>query len=125
MSVPLKCVAGLLALSGLMAPAFAATYIAPSGYFQIIGYKLQRGGPHELSVAGWVQALADCRGAEVLFDVLDRTGVSVGAIRVRHGAFSRHDRWDLGPGEFTPRGLAAAEAIAAADHVEVRAAECT
>lgn len=124
MSVSLTRIAGLLMMLGLTAPVFAATYIAPSGYFQIIGYKLQHGGPLELSVAGWVQALADCRGAEVLFDVLDRAGASVGTIRVRHGAFSRHDRWDLGSGEFTPKGLAAAEAIAAADHVEVRAAEC-
>lgn len=125
MSVFVKRAAGLLALLGLLAPAFAATYVAPSGYFQIIGYKLQRTAQHELAVTGWVQALADCRGAEVQFDVLDRTGASVGTIRVRYGAFHRHDRWDIGPGEFTPRGLAAAEAIAVADHVEVRAAECT
>ncbi|MBK8162768.1 MAG: hypothetical protein IPK65_06365 [Gammaproteobacteria bacterium] len=116
----LACVAALC----LPLVASAATYIAPSGYFQIVGYKLQRGGAHGLSVAGWVQALADCRGAELLFDVLDAAGAPVGTIRVTHGAFFRHDRWDLGPGEFIPLGTDVVRAVAAADRVEVRTAEC-
>ena len=116
----LACIATLC----LPLAASAATYIAPSGYFQVVGYKLQRSGAHGLSVAGWVQALADCRGAELLFDVLDRAGAPVGTIRITHGAFFRHDRWDLGPGEFIPLGGDAARAVAAADRVEVRTAEC-
>ncbi len=76
-------------------------------------------------MGGWVEALADCRGAVILFDVLDRAGAPVGTIRVTHGAFFRHDRWDVGPGEFTPLGNGSDAAIAAADHVEVREAECT
>ncbi len=120
----LRLLAGVAALC-LPLVASAATYIAPSGYFQIVGYKLQRGGAHGLSVAGWVQALADCRGAELLFDVLDAAGAPVGTIRVTHGAFFRHDRWDLGPGEFIPLRGDVATAIAAAQTVRVRAAECT
>jgi hypothetical protein len=117
-----------IAMIGLSLAAYAATYTAPSGYFQIIGYKLQRGerdGEAVLAVAGWVQALADCRGAALLFDVLDRSGRPVGAIRITHGAFFRHDRWTLDPGEFTPQGGDAAAALAAAHSVEVREAECT
>lgn len=116
------------ALLALCAAASAATYTAPSGYFQIVGYQLQRverDGRMELQVGGWVQALANCRSAVLLFDVLDRAGAPVGAIRITHGAFFRHDRWTLGPGEFTPRGGDAAAAIAAAHSVEVREAECT
>lgn len=117
----------LLVLLALSAAVSAATYTAPSGYLQVIGYKLQRGerdGKPWIAVAGWVQALADCRGAVLLFDVLGRDGRPVGTVRITHGAFFRHDRWDLGAGEFTPRGGEAAAAIAAADRVEVRAAEC-
>ncbi len=116
-----------LLLLGLSLPASAATYTAPSGYFQIIGYTLQRverDGVAGLAVDGWVQALADCRGAVLLFDVLDRAGRPVGTVRVTHGAFFRHDRWGIGPGAFTPLGEPAA-AIAAADRIEVREAGCT
>jgi hypothetical protein len=116
----------LAALLGMSLAASAATYMAPSGYFQIVGYKLQRverDGKPELSVAGWVQALADCRGAMLLFEVRARDGKPVGTLRISHGAFFRHDRWGLGPGTFTPQGDAAA-AITAADHVVVREAEC-
>lgn len=123
MPVFFKRLPGLLALLCLTATASAATYTAPSGYFQIVGYKLQRGDAQTLSVGGWVQALADCRGAVLLFDVLDRAGRPVGTIRVTHGAFFRHDRWVIGRGEFTPLGEPAA-AIAAADRVEVREADC-
>jgi hypothetical protein len=114
------------ALSAL--PAAAATYTAPSGYLQIVGYQLQRGardGRPELAVAGWVEALADCRGATLLFDVMDRNGGRVGTIAISHGAFFRHDRWALGPGRFTPEGRDAAGAMAAADHVLVRQADCS
>jgi hypothetical protein len=118
----------LIALLGLSLAASAATYTAPSGYFQIIGYKLQRverDGKPELTVAGWVQALADCHGALLEFEVRDRDGKPVGAIRITHGAFYRHDRWGLGPGAFTPQGDDAVQAISAADHVVVREADCT
>lgn len=110
-----------------IAAAVAATYTAPSGYLQVIAYKLQRverDGRAGLAVGGWVEGLADCRGALLLFDVFDRGGRPVGTIRISHGAFFRHDRWDLGPGEFSPAGDRAA-AIAAADRVEVRSADCT
>ena len=109
------------------AAAVAATYTAPSGYLQVIAYKLQRvpqDGGAGLAVGGWVEALADCRGALLLFDVLDRGGRPVGTIRISHGAFFRHDRWDLGPGEFSPHGDRAAALVAAA-RVEVRSADCT
>jgi hypothetical protein len=117
-----------LAFALLALPVSAATYTAPSGYLQIVGYKLQRGerdGRPELAVTGWVEALADCRGATLLFDVLDRDGGRVGTIAISHGAFFRHDRWALGPGVFTPEGRDAAGAMAAADHVLVRQADCS
>jgi hypothetical protein len=119
--LPLAC--ALLAL-----PVSAATYTAPSGYLQIVGYKLQRAehdGRPELAVTGWVEALADCRGATLLFDVLDRDGGRVGTIAIAHGAFFRHDRWALDQGVFTPEGRDAAQAMAAADHVLVRQADCS
>jgi hypothetical protein len=121
-------VPGLAALLGLSLAASAATYTAPSGYFQIVGYKLQRAerdGRVELAVDGWVQALANCHGAVLLFEVRARDGRPVGTIRITHGAFFRHDRWGLGPGEFTAEGGDVAAATAAADHVAVREAECT
>jgi len=122
--------ARLPALSALLAASLAAaatTYTAPSGDIQIVGYQLQRvqrDGRTELAVAGWVQALADCRGAALLFEVRDRDGRPVGTIRITHGAFFRHDRWGLGFGEFTPQDGDAAAATAVADHVVVREAEC-
>lgn len=124
-SVRLWLALGMVCLLGT---AFAAGYTAPSGYLQIIGYKLQlseREGKPEVSVSGWVEALADCRGAVLQFDVMDRDNNRVGIFKISHGAFFRHDRWDLGPGVFTPEGRDAARAIAAADHVVVREADCT
>jgi len=112
----------------MVLPASAATYVAPSGYLQIVGYRLQRvekDGRPGLAVAGWVEALADCRGATLSFDVLDRNGGRVGVITISHGAFFRHDRWELGAGAFEPEGRDAAQAAAAADHVLVRAADCS
>jgi hypothetical protein len=120
------CPALVFALLALPA-ARAAIYTAPSGYLQIVGYKLQRGGHDgqpELAVEGWVEALADCSGATLLFDVLDRDGNPVGTLKISHGAFFRHDRWELGPGVFTPQDRAATAAMNAADHVMVREADC-
>ena len=107
--------------------AAAATYTAPSGYLQIVGYRLipARPGTGTVGVAGRVEALADCRGALLTFDVLDRSGGRVGTYRVSHGPFFRHDVWEIGAGVFTPEAGDAAKAAAAADHVAVREADCT
>jgi hypothetical protein len=114
-------------MASLNSVAFAASYIAPSGYFQIIGYKLQltnHNGKTEVSVFGRVEAMADCRGAVMLFDVLDKNDKKVGTFKISRGEFDRHDGWELGPGVFAPAGDAA-KAIAAADHVVIHEAECT
>jgi len=106
--------------------ASADSYTAPSGYFQIIGYKLQlanRNGKTEIAVAGRVEAIADCRGAVMLFDVLDKKDNKVGTYKITHGEFFRHDGWELGAGVFTPVGDAT-KAIAAADHVAIHEADC-
>ena len=108
--------------------ALAARYISPSGYLEIIGYKLQldhRDGNAELSVTGSVQALSDCPGAIMVFDVMSVDKNKVGTIKVSRGPFFRHDRWALGPGEFTPQGDDAGKAMATAHHVVIREAECT
>jgi len=113
-----------ICLSGI---ALAASYTAPSGYFQIIGYKLQfadRNGKAEIAVAGRVEAMADCKSAVMVFDVLDKNGGKVGTYKITRGAFERHDNWELGPGTFTPVG-GAAKATVAADHVAIHEADCT
>jgi len=107
---------------------FAAIYVAPSGYFQIIGYRLQltnRNGKTEVSVYGRVEAMADCRGAVILFDVLDKNDKKVGTFKITRGEFERHDGWELGPGVFTPESRDAAKAIAVADHIAIHEADCT
>ena len=107
--------------------ASAASYISPSGYLQIIGYKLQhtdRNGAPGIYVSGTFEALADCSGAEVLFDVLDRNGGELGTYKITYGPFYRHDAGDLAQGTYTLQGGNAAN-IAAADHVAIRQAECT
>lgn len=112
----------------LLNPAFAESYTSPSGYLQVIGYKLKvthRSGQAELAVSGWVQALADCKGAMLLFDVMEQGGKKVGTFKTIHGPFFRHDRWDLDPGVFTPEGGDMAKAIAAAHNVVIREADCT
>lgn len=112
----------------LFGTAFAASYTSPSGYIEIIGYKLQlthHDGKTEIAVSGSAQALADCPGAIMLFDVLDRAGNQVGAYKITHGEFFRHDGWALGPGTFTPTGGDAQQAAAAADHIAVHQVECT
>jgi hypothetical protein len=117
-----------ITLTCLIGIAFADIYTVPSGYFQIIGYKLQlanRDGKTEISVAGRVEAMADCEGAVMVFDVLDKNGEKVGTYKITRGEFERHDGWELGPGVFTPAGHDVAKAIAAADHVAIDAADCT
>ena len=112
----------------LASTAFADSYTSPSGYLEIIGYKLlrsQHNGTTEISVAGSAMALADCDGAIMVFDVLDRNGNQVGTYKITHGEFYRHDGWALGPGTFTPLAGDAQQAIAAADHITVREVECT
>ena len=112
----------------LVSTAFADSYTSPSGYLEIIGYKLQRSqhdGTTEISVSGSAMALADCDGAIMLFDVLDRNGNQVGTYKIIHGEFFRHDGWALGPGTFTPLSGDVQQAAAAADHVAVRQIECT
>ncbi|HUO44209.1 MAG TPA: hypothetical protein VMT94_04780 [Burkholderiales bacterium] len=122
----LACLFACTCLWSIAFDAFADSYTAPSGYFQIIGYKLQlanRNGKTEIAVAGRIEALADCRGAVMVFDVLDKKGDRVGTYKITHGEFFRHDGWELGPGTFAPTGDAA-KAMAAADHVAVREADC-
>ena len=112
----------------LVSTAFADSYTSPSGYLEIIGYKLQRSqhdGTTEISVSGSAMALADCDGAIMLFDVLDRNGNQVGTYKIIHGEFFRHDGWALGPGTFTPLGGDSQQAAAAADHITVHQIECT
>ena len=107
--------------------ASAESYISPSGYLQIIGYKLQltdRNGKPEIYVSGTFEALADCSGAEVLFDVLDRNGGELGTYKIAYGPFYRHDAGELAQGTYTPQGGNAGN-IAAADHVAIQGAECT
>jgi len=117
-----------ISMACLIGTAFAASYTAPSGYFQIIGYKLQltnRNGKTEIAVAGRVEAMADCKGAVMLFDVLDKNDKKVGTFKITHGEFYRHDGWELGAGVFTPATGDAAKAIAGADHVATHEADCT
>jgi hypothetical protein len=108
--------------------ASADSYTSPSGYLEIIGYKLQltqRDGKPAIAVSGSAMALADCPGSIMVFDVLDRTGNQVGTYKIIHGEFFRHDGWALGPGTFTPAGGDTQQAIAAADHIAVHEVECT
>jgi hypothetical protein len=112
----------------LVNTAFADSYTSPSGYLEIIGYKLQRtqhDGATEISVSGSAMALADCDGAIMLFNVMDRNGNQVGTYKIIHGEFFRHDGWALGPGTFTPLSGDSQQAAAAADHITVRQIECT
>lgn len=108
--------------------AFAERYTSPSGYLEIIGYKLRlvnHNGKPEIAVSGSVEALADCAGAILLFDVLDRDGKKLGTFKIVHGEAFRHDGWELGPGTFTPEGGDVGSAVAAADHVTIHEADCT
>ena len=112
----------------LAGTAYADSYISPSGYLEIIGYKLQishQDGKNIVAVTGSAMALADCDGAVMLFDVLDRNGRPVGTYKITHGEFFRHDGWALGPGEFTPLDGDSQQAAAVADHIAVRNVECT
>jgi len=112
----------------LVSAAFADSYTSPSGYLEIIGYQLQRSqhdGTTNISVSGSAMALADCDGAIMLFNVLDRNGNQVGTYKIIHGEFFRHDGWALGPGTFTPLSGDSQQAAAAADHITVRQIECT
>ena len=117
----------LIAAMFLISTASADSYVSPSGYLQIIGYKLQhtdRSGAPGLYVSGTFEALADCSGAEVLFDVLDRNGAKLGTYKIIYGPFYRHDAGDLAQGTYIPLDGNAA-AIAVADHVAISGAECT
>jgi hypothetical protein len=112
----------------LLATAFADSYTSPSGYLEIIGYKLQlthHDGKIEVSVSGSAMALADCDGAIMLFNVLDRNDNQVGTYKITHGEFFRHDGWALGSGTFMPLSGDAQQAAATADHITVRQIECT
>ena len=112
----------------LSAAAFADSYTSPSGYLEIIGYRLQHtqhDGKINVAVSGSAMALADCPGAVMLFDVLDRNSNRVGTYKITHGEFFRHDGWSLGPGTFTPLLDDAQQAAAAADHIAVNKIECT
>ena len=112
----------------LSGTTFAASYISPSGYLEIIGYKLQlthHGDKFEISVSGSARALADCDGAIMLFDVMDRAGKPIGTYKITRGEFFRHDGWTLGPGTFTPTSDDTDQALAVADHIAVRRVECT
>jgi hypothetical protein len=112
----------------LFGTAFADSYTSPSGYLEIIGYRLQHtqhDGKIDVAVSGSAMALADCPGAIMLFDVLDRNGNRVGTYKITHGEFFRHDGWALGRGTFTPLLGDAQQAAAAADHIAVNKVECT
>jgi hypothetical protein len=105
---------------------FADSYTSPSGYLQIVGYKFQvtnHGGKPEITVSGSFEALADCSGATVLFDVLDRRGTKLGTYKITYGPFYRHDGGELAPGTYTPQAGDASN-VTAADHIAVAEAEC-
>jgi len=111
-------------------PASAAEYISPSGYLQVIGYRLVRAASREgaavVLLAGRVEALADCEGATVVFDVFDRAGRNVGEVRLDHGPLYRHDVWPLGRGELVPvAGTKIEAAVAGATRIVVREADCS
>ena len=112
----------------LSGSAFADSYTSPSGYLEIIGYRLQlaqHGGKIGVTVTGSAMALADCPGAVMLFDVLDRNGNRIGTYKITHGEFFRHDGWALGHGTFMPLLGDTQQAAAAADHIAVNKVECT
>jgi hypothetical protein len=114
--------------TSLLGTASADSFTSPSGYLEIIGYKLEHthhNGKTAISVTGSAMALADCPGAIMLFDVLDRDGKPVGTYKITHGEFFRHDGWALGPGTFIPNRGEMHQAAAAADHIAVRQVECT
>ena len=111
-------------------PANAVGFISPSGYLQVVGYRLvrvaSRDGTGVALLAGRVEALADCDGATVVFDVFDRAGHRLGEVRLVHGPLYRHDVWPLGRGELVPVvGTELEAAVAGADHVIVREADCS
>jgi len=111
-------------------PATAAEYISPSGYLQVIGYRMVRAALRDRAgvvlLAGRVEALADCDGATVVFDVVDRAGRKSGEVRLDHGPLYRHDVWPLGRGELVPvAGMELKAAVAGAEHVIVREADCS
>ena len=112
----------------LVETAFADSYTSPSGYLEVIGYRLQlthHDGKVDVSVSGSAMAMADCDGAIMLFDVLDRNSNQIGSYKITHGEFFRHDGWALGPGTFTPLSGDTQQAAAAADHITVHQIECT
>jgi hypothetical protein len=110
--------------------ANADGYISPSGYLQVVGYQLVRAvtrdGAGVALLAGRVEALADCDGATVTFDVLDDEDRKLGEIRLVHGPLYRHDVWPLESGELVPAvGTDLKAAVAGAKHVLVREAVCS
>jgi hypothetical protein len=117
-----------LILTLLATATWADSYTSPSGYLEIIGYRLEHtehDGKPAITVTGSAMALADCPGAIMEFDVLDRGGNRVGTYKINHGEFFRHDGWMLGPGTFTPGNGSEQQAVAAADHLAVRRVACT
>jgi hypothetical protein len=106
--------------------AFAESYTSSDGYLEVIGYKLQlinRDNKAEITVTGRVEALADCNGVDLTFDVFDGANRKLGVFRATHDAIGRHDVWVLGPGVFAAQD-GAKNAAASADHVVARDAEC-
>lgn len=112
----------------LFGSAYADSYTSPSGYIEVIGYRLElahHNGKIAISVSGSAMALADCPGAIMIFNVLDHNGNRVGTYKITHGEFFRHDGWALGPGKFTPLEGDAQQAASVADHITVNQIECT
>jgi hypothetical protein len=119
------CAIGIAACCG-SATVFAERYTSSDGYLEVIGYKLQilnRDGKAEITLTGRVEALADCKGVELSFDVFDRDNRKLGVLQAMHGALGRHDVWVLGPGIFTAQD-GTKNAAASADHVVARDAQC-
>lgn len=123
----MRCLLFLL-LTLVASATWADSYTSPSGYLEIIGYRLEHtehDGKPAITVTGSAMALADCPGAVMEFDVLDRGGNHVGIYKITHGEFFRHDGWMLGPGKFTSDNGDAQQAVTAADHLAVRQVECS
>ena len=76
-------------------------------------------------MSGTALALADCKGAVMVFDILDLDGNLVGTYKITHGEFFRHDGWSLGPGTFTPSDHDPQQAAAKAAQIAVRLVQCT
>lgn len=121
----------ILALTGIAcASVNAASFTSPSGYLQVEAYRLvravSRNGAGEVLLTGQVEALADCDGVTLVFDVFGRADDTLGRVRLTHGPLYRHDVWPLDRGKLLPSaGMDLESVVKGAESVAVREADCT